>query len=60
MEVRAIDLHQKPASPCVSLAVELIGLVGEPGYVRQLTDSLSQVITFAHLPVMSFSRLTPP
>lgn len=60
MDVRTIDLHQTPASSCVSIATDLIGRVGEPGYAEQLTESLSQVIRFAHLCVLSFARRTPP
>jgi DNA-binding CsgD family transcriptional regulator len=60
MDVRTIDIHREPASSCVSVAIDLIGRMGEPGYARQLTDSLSQVVRFAHLCILSFSRLTPP
>ncbi|SOE92037.1 regulatory protein, luxR family [Burkholderia sp. D7] len=60
MDVRTIDLHEAPASSSVSIATDLIGRVGEPGYAEQLTDSLSQVIRFAHLCVLSFSRRAPP
>jgi DNA-binding CsgD family transcriptional regulator len=60
MDVRTIDIHREPASSCVSVAIDLIGRLGEPGYARQLTDSLSQVVKFAHLCILSFSKLTPP
>jgi DNA-binding CsgD family transcriptional regulator len=60
MDMQTIDIHQEPASSCASIAIDLIRQVGEPGYAKQLTDSLSQVIRFAHLCVLSFSRLTPP
>lgn len=60
MDVRTIDIHRDPASSCVSVAIDLFGRLGEPGYVRQLTDSLAHVVKFAHLCILTFSKLTPP
>jgi DNA-binding CsgD family transcriptional regulator len=60
VDVQAVDFHQEPASLWVPVAVDLIGRVGEPGYVRQLTQSLSHYVKFAHVCVLCFSRLKPP
>lgn len=60
MDVRTVDIRQEPASSCTSVALDLLGQVGEPGYVRQMTTSLAQVIKFAHVSVLLFPRLNPP
>jgi DNA-binding CsgD family transcriptional regulator len=58
--MQAVDIRQEPTSLCISVAVDLIGHVGEPRYVEQMTESLSQYVKFAHVCVFYFSRLKPP
>jgi DNA-binding CsgD family transcriptional regulator len=60
VDVQAVDIHQEPPSLCVPVAVDLIGRVGEPGYVEQMTESLSHYVKLAHVCVLCFSRLKPP
>jgi DNA-binding CsgD family transcriptional regulator len=60
VDVQAVDIRQETTSLCIPVAVDLIGRVGEPGYVEQMTESLSQYVKFAHVCVLYFSRLKPP
>jgi DNA-binding CsgD family transcriptional regulator len=60
VDVQVVDIHQEPMPLYVSVAADLIGGVGEPGYVEQMAESLSHYVKFAHVCVLCFSRLKPP
>lgn len=60
VDVQAVDIHREPTSSCVSVAADLMGRMGESGYVEQMTESLSHYVKFAHVCVLCFSGLKPP
>lgn len=59
MEIRTIDVRQDP-SPSALLAVELIEQIGDAHYVERLRESLAEIVKFAHVGVLSFSRHSRP
>ena len=60
MNVHAIDIYSDTRSAPVSLALDLFGPVGEPSFLSRLTDSLSNVLKFAHIGVLCFQAAKPP
>jgi DNA-binding CsgD family transcriptional regulator len=58
---RAWDISESgPDTTYLPLAVDLISQIGEAGYVDQLTRSLSNLVEFAHIGILSFSGSDPP
>lgn len=57
---RALEVSNKTAPAYLPLAVELICHVGEPGYLACVTHSLSNVVDFAHIAIMTFVAAAPP
>src|SRR5258708_5544140 len=57
---QALEVSNRTDQVYLSLAVELICHVGEPGYLTHVTQSLSQVVDFAHIAIMTFADAAPP
>lgn len=60
MNVHAIDIYSNTRSSPMSFALDLFGPVGEPAFLGQLTDSLSNVLKFAHISVLCYHATKPP
>ncbi|WP_167760191.1 helix-turn-helix transcriptional regulator [Paraburkholderia pallida] len=59
MEIRTIDVRQDP-SPATLLSVQLIEQIGDALYVERLRESVAEVVKYAHVGLLSFSRHSPP